>query len=399
MSYVWSRTGLGALALPTKTTYVAPAPIPAKTTYVAPAPIPAKTITYVAPAPAPTPVRTITPTYVAPALLAAVAPTPAPAPYVAPALVPRTDVLSLVTPIVQPAPYVAPALIPRTDVLSYVTPAAPYVAPAPIPRTDVLSLVTPIAPPAPRAPALITPGGQVATTSVVALNCGPGFHVINAGTRSAACHLNPATRSPNMSLISDAIARAQAARANKPCINSRGQRGVWSPDGKNCLLNQRDHRAATKKPTQVKARPVAPTAVRPGLRLGQRPGMPSGLRPGMRPGTPGGQVVTPSVVALNCGAGQELVNGACQALPGTTISPTTGTVAQPNQGAPGPVTYSQWNPNNQSMVGPAPVIESTPDEDEKGAPPPVVVPPGLSTSAKVGIGVGAAVALWLVLRK
>lgn len=248
-----------------------------------------------------------------------------------------------------------------------------------------------------------------------------------------------------MSAYSNALAQAYAARANKPCVNALGQKGRWSPDGKTCVFGTRDHRAAPQpKLVKVKqmsklaeqayragqfARGVGPAGVRvasPGPRgnaFGPGGRIPAPVtRPPIssliRPGTAGGQVAAPSVVALNCGAGQQLVNGACQAVPGSSISPTTGTIAQPNQGATAPPTLMTRSggtpPGAQSSIGPAPDYadeapsddprETTPSKDERSAPPAappaaVVEPQGMSTGVKVAIGAGAVVAAWLILRK
>lgn len=166
--------------------------------------------------------------------------------------------------------------------------------------------------------------------------------------------------------------------------------------------------AARKKALLKKPRPqqIPVKPLPPGRALGLRGRVPA-------PGTnlaatlfgqrPGGQVASPSVVAANCGAGQRLVNGACQADPGTTISPTTGNVAQAAQAQPaslpGPVTYSQWTPpsNAMAMIGPAPEIESTPAEDEKGVPvAPAPAPSSIGT--KVAMGIGAAIVGFFVLK-
>ena len=175
------------------------------------------------------------------------------------------------------------------------------------------------------------------------------------------------------------IMAQRALMAGKPC-GSKSAPGILQKDGR-CL---------------VKARP--------GMRVGQQPGFtPPGLR-GRGIATPGGQMVTPSVVAANCGAGQAMKDGVCQAVPGSSISPTTGTIAQPNQGATGPVTYSQWTPppgtSIQTTVGPSPdEIESTPAEDEKGTPvAPAQAQAGMSTGAKVGMAVGGVVVGFLVLK-
>lgn len=451
MSYVRHRrpAGLGALLIPTTTTVAKLATPTTTIKTVAPAPAPAPTpipVKVVAPAPAPVPVTSTivnavasmpkaapidlvvpaapAPTFVNPiaslpkvAPIELVQPAPVPAQVVAPTFVnptaslPKAAPIDLVMPIPEPTFTNPIASLPKGAPVELVQPvvtAPVFVNPiASLPKEAPLSLVQPavVAPPAPVA----TPSGTVAPKSIVGANCtvnGKQGTVQADGTCRWVYQAPVGAKGTNpMSVITDALKKKReqdkragelllqqqrAAMAGRPCtltVNGKKIPGLYNAQGK-CLQ-------------KIAAKPLPP-----GRAVGLR-----GRVPGAAPSTnlaaaalglrSGGQVASPSVVAANCGPGQRLVNGACQADPGTTISPTTGTVAQPAQASPtsvGPVTYSQWSARDgQTMMGPAPTIESTPAEDEAGVPP-VPPPAGMSTGTKVAMGLGAAIVGFFVLK-